>query len=205
VGRGRPGVPPLMPPSRPPATVYRVYSDGAQPGAAAKGDRRVGPGGWGVLVVGPGGVTAEACGYAPATTVPRMEMYAALKGLELTPPGATAVVTSDSQLLVRGATDWIEGWIRKGWRTSTGRPVENRDLWERLLLAMRNRTVTWEWVRGHAGHPQNERADRLAANGAAGLTPDGHPGWPLPGPANRAAPRGTGGAPLSPSEEQPQT
>lgn len=159
-------------------TVYQVYSDGAQPSAALKGVRRIDPGGWGVLVVGPGGVEVEACGYDPATTVPRMEMTAALKGLELTPPGATVVVTSDSQLLVKGATEWIEGWVRKGWRTSTGKPVENRDLWERLLLAMRNRTVTWQWVRGHAGHPENERADRLAYAGAT------------------SAPGGTGGAPL---------
>jgi len=179
---------------------YRVYSDGAQPGVADKGARRIGPGGWGVLVVAPDGTEAESCGYDAATTVPRMEMYAALKGLELTPPGAVVVVTSDSQLLVKGADEWIDGWIRKGWRTSTGKPVENRDLWERLLLAMRNRTVEWVWVRGHAGHPENERADRLAAAGVAGLTPDGKPAWPLPMPPQE----GTGGPPVPEQRKTPE-
>ena len=162
---------------------YRVYSDGAQPGAVAKGVRRIAPGGWGVLVLAPDGTRTEACGYHPATTVPRMEMTAALKGLLLVPQGAAVEVTSDSQLLVRGATEWLPGWIRKNWRTSTGKPVENQDLWRALIAIQARRTVTWTWVRGHAGHELNEAADRLAARGAQG---------------------GTGGPPLPPREDTPE-
>jgi ribonuclease HI len=191
---------------------YQVFSDGSQPGAAAKGQRRIGPGGWGVLVLLPDGTRSERCGYDPATTVPRMEMTAALKGLELVPPGAAATVTSDSQLLVKGASEWMAGWIRKGWRTSQGTPVENRDLWERLLEAQRDRAVAWAWVRGHAGHALNEAADRLAALGAAGKDPAGRALVWLPGgrslravltpvrpagPGDPAGPGGgTGGPPL---------
>ena len=146
--------------------LYRVFSDGAQPGAAEKGVRRIGPGGWGLVLLSPDGSRLEAFGYDPATTVPRMEMTAALEGLALVPPGAAAEVTSDSQLLVKGITEWVHGWIRKDWRTSQGTPVQNRDLWEQLLALCARRTVTWAWVRGHAGHAENEAADRLAARGA---------------------------------------
>lgn len=159
--------------------VYRVYSDGAQPSAAEKGVRRIAPGGWGFVLLAPDGTRTERCGYAGATTVPRMEMTAALYGLLLVPWGATAVVTSDSQLLVKGITEWIPGWIRKGWRTSTGKPVENQDLWQALLTAQLDRTVTWAWVRGHTGHAENEAADRLAARGAAQGPAEGTGGPPL--------------------------
>jgi ribonuclease HI len=159
--------------------VYQVYSDGAQPGAAFKGVRRIGPGGWGVLVLAPDGSRTERWGYDPATTVPRMEMTAALKGLLLVPQGAEVEVTSDSQLLVRGASEWLPGWIRKGWRTSQGSPVENQDLWRALIAVQSRRTVTWRWVRGHAGHALNEAADRLAAQGAASVPCEGTGETPL--------------------------
>jgi ribonuclease HI len=172
---------------------YYVFSDGAQPSAAAKGVARIAPGGWGVLVVAPDGTEAEAYGGEPLTTVPRMEMTAALEGLKLVPAGARVVVTSDAQLLIKGMTEWLPGWVRRGWRTSTGDDVKNRDLWERLLAAeTRFAAVTWRHVRGHtrdtaAGRAvtdpvavYNERADRLAARGvphaeraAAPVTPRG--------------------------------
>jgi ribonuclease HI len=101
-------------------------------------------------------------GYEPATTNNRMELMAAIRALEaLIRPCKVRVVT-DSQYLQKGISEWISQWQRRGWKTASGTPVKNMDLWQRLIEAERRHQVTWEWIRGHAGHPENERADRLA-------------------------------------------
>ena len=135
-----------------------IYSDGA-----CKGNP--GPGGWGALLRFRG-AAKELYGGEPNTTNNRMELTAVIKGLEaLNRPCGVRVVT-DSQYVKNGITQWISRWKRNGWRTADKRPVKNRDLWERLDALLVRHRVEWQWVRGHAGHPGNERADRLANRGA---------------------------------------
>jgi ribonuclease HI len=132
-----------------------VYTDGACAG-------NPGPGGWGVLII-EGGRRRELFGGDPATTNNRMEMTAAIEALRST-TGPVRLHT-DSQYLKNGITAWIKGWKRNGWKTADRKPVKNQDLWRMLDQATEGRKIDWRWVRGHDGHPENERADALARAG----------------------------------------
>jgi ribonuclease HI len=131
-----------------------IFTDGACRG-------NPGPGGW-AAILRYRGVEKELSGYDPGTTNNRMEMMAAIAGLEALKRPCRVRLYSDSQYLRDGITKWISGWKRRGWLTADKHPVKNVDLWQRLDLAAARHVVTWEWVRGHAGHPENERADALA-------------------------------------------
>jgi len=139
-----------------------AYTDGACSG-------NPGPGGWGALLQAKDGDTVvkerALNGGERDTTNNRMELLAAIAALEaLERPSAITIVT-DSAYVKNGVTGWIHGWKRNGWKTSTRKPVKNEDLWRRLDEAQARHRVTWEWVKGHAGHPENERADELARAG----------------------------------------
>jgi ribonuclease HI len=141
-----------------------AYTDGACSG-------NPGPGGWGVLMIARegGAVLRERTlsGGEAQTTNNRMELMAAIAALEtLSRPSAITLVT-DSAYVKNGVTEWIEGWKRRGWRTAGGDPVKNVDLWQRLDAARARHRVTWTWIKGHAGHAENERADELARAGMA--------------------------------------
>jgi ribonuclease HI len=131
-----------------------IFSDGACSG-------NPGPGGYGTILRW-GKSEKELSGYEPQTTNNRMELMGAIAGLEALKRPCQVRVTTDSQYLFRGMTQWIEGWQSKGWKNSRKEEVLNRDLWERLLELGRKHRVEWVWVRGHAGHPENERCDQLA-------------------------------------------
>lgn len=120
-----------------------------------------GPGGWGTLLRYRG-VERELFGGEPSTTNNRMELTALIQGLTLLKRPCRVRVTTDSQYLMRGITEWIATWKRNGWRTASKMPVKNQDLWEQLDAALTPHEVEWRWVRGHSGHPENERADQLA-------------------------------------------
>lgn len=123
-----------------------------------------GPGGWGVVLRHRGRIK-ELCGGEPMTTNNRMEMTAAIRALEaLTEPCRVQLYT-DSTYLKKGVTEWMPNWIRRGWRTADNKPVKNQDLWLELDALIKRHDVTWHWVRGHAGHIENERADALANEG----------------------------------------
>lgn len=146
-----------------------AYTDGACSG-------NPGPGGWGVLMQAKEGETVvkerELQGGEAETTNNRMELLAAIKALEtLSKPSAITIVT-DSAYVKNGVTGWIHGWKRNGWKTSNKKPVKNVELWQRLDEAAARHDVTWEWVKGHAGHPENERADELARAGMAPFKPE---------------------------------
>jgi ribonuclease HI len=131
-----------------------IYTDGACAG-------NPGPGGWAAILVS-GGHRREISGYEPATTNNRMELRAALEGLQaLTAPCEVDLYT-DSQYVRTGMESWLAKWKRNGWRTADRKPVKNADLWERLDAAAQRHVVHWHWVRGHYGHPENERCDWLA-------------------------------------------
>jgi len=141
-----------------------AYTDGACSG-------NPGPGGWGVLLRAMEGdrIVKEKClsGGEADTTNNRMELMAAISALEaLSQPSALTIVT-DSAYVKGGVTGWIHGWKKNGWKTAARKPVKNVDLWQRLDTAQAPHRVTWEWVKGHAGHPENERADELAREGMA--------------------------------------
>ena len=142
-------------------TMYQAYSDGG-----CKGNP--GPGGWGCVVDDPTGVRRENKGGDPLTTNNKMELPGAIEALRLIPPGATVRLMTDSQYVIKGITEWLPGWKRKGWRSTTG-PVKNKELWETLDAEVQKRSVQWEWVRGHTGHPENERCDELANEAIAEL------------------------------------
>jgi ribonuclease HI len=131
-----------------------IHTDGACSG-------NPGPGGWGVILQW-GGHTRELKGGEPHTTNNRMELTAAIVALETLKRPCDVDLHTDSQYLRHGITDWIQGWKRNGWRTADKKPVKNVDLWQRLDAAVHRHTVHWHWVRGHAGHDLNERADELA-------------------------------------------
>ncbi len=145
----------------------KIYTDGS-----ARGNPD-GPGGYGtiLLYVDSKGVTHEkelSAGFKK-TTNNRMELLAAVIGLEALNKPCNVVIYSDSQYLVKAFNEhWIDGWIKKGWKRGKNEPVKNVDLWKRLLKAMEPHTVTYEWVRGHNGHPMNERCDVLATTAADG-------------------------------------
>ncbi len=124
-----------------------------------------GPGGWAaLLVVDKDGARKEklVTGGAPATTNNRMELQAAIGGLAALKRRCRVHIVTDSNYVVKGMKEWRHNWVKKGWRNSAGKPVENRPLWEALIAEAGKHEVTWEWVRGHAGHPENERVDAAA-------------------------------------------
>ena len=131
-----------------------IFSDGACRG-------NPGPGGWGALLRYKGHEKVLSGGEAH-TTNNRMEMMAAIQALESLRRPCKARVTTDSQYLHKGITEWLANWKRRGWKTAGKQPVKNADLWERLDQALAQHEVEWHWVRGHSGHPENERADQLA-------------------------------------------
>ncbi len=137
--------------------LVEIFCDGACSG-------NPGPGGYGAILRC-GGHVKELNGGARETTNNRMEMTAAIEALrQLTRP-CQVLITTDSQYLVKGMTEWIAGWQRKGWRNSKKEPVLNKDLWELLLALTASHSVQWKWVRGHDGHVENERCDQLAREG----------------------------------------
>ena len=140
-----------------PITQVELFSDGACRG-------NPGPGGWGVILRWKG-TEKELSGGEANTTNNRMEMMAAIAGLEALKRRCRVTVFTDSQYVQKGISEWLPGWKRRGWKTADNSPVKNEDLWQRLDAAAAHHDVTWTWVRGHAGHPENERADALARRG----------------------------------------
>lgn len=135
-----------------------IYTDGA-----CKGNP--GPGGWGALMVAhtpTGPKERELCGGENPTTNNRMELTAAIEALKALKRHCVVDLYTDSQYVRQGITEWLAGWKRKHWKTASGSPVKNQDLWEALDAAVQAHEVRWHWVKGHAGHPGNERADGLA-------------------------------------------
>lgn len=137
--------------------IVEIFCDGACSG-------NPGPGGYGAILRY-GGRVKELSGGAELTTNNRMEMTAAIEALRQLKRPCRVLITTDSQYLVKGMTEWIEGWQRKGWRNSKKEPVVNKDLWELLLALTKSHSVKWKWVRGHDGHVENERCDQLAREG----------------------------------------
>ena len=131
-----------------------VFTDGGCSG-------NPGPGGWGAVLRWRGEMK-ELSGGESDTTNNRMELMAAIQALETLKRPSRVHLVTDSNYLRHGITQWIHNWRRNGWKTAGKQPVKNRDLWERLDAALQRHEVTWEWTRGHAGHPENERADQLA-------------------------------------------
>ena len=134
-----------------------IYTDGACSG-------NPGPGGWGAILR-IGGVEKELFGGEAATTNNRMEMMAVIEALRALNRPVTARVFTDSQYVQKGMTEWIHGWKRRGWKTADKQPVKNMDLWQALDSEAVRHKIEWCWVRGHAGHVENERADALARRG----------------------------------------
>ena len=149
---------------------FFAYTDGACSG-------NPGPGGWGAMLIARGEDGAEIkrrelSGGEPETTNNRMELTAAIEALNaLGRPTAITLVT-DSTYVKDGLTKWIHGWKRNGWKTAAKKPVKNEDLWRALDEAVKRHDVTWEWVKGHAGHEENERADELAREGMTPFKPE---------------------------------
>ncbi len=138
-----------------------LFTDGACSG-------NPGPGGWGAILR-MGGRERELSGGEPATTNNRMEMMAAIAGLEALQRPCKVALFTDSTYVKDGVTKWIKGWKRNGWKTADKKPVKNIDLWQRLDAVHAQHQVVWHWVRGHSGHPENERADALARAAIAQL------------------------------------
>ena len=145
-----------------------AYTDGACSG-------NPGPGGWGVLMRATNGdeivKERELSGGEAETTNNRMELLAAIHALEALSRISTITIVTDSAYVKNGVTAWIHGWKRNGWKTSAKKPVKNVELWQRLDTAQAGHNVHWEWVKGHAGHPENERADELARAGMEPFKP----------------------------------
>ena len=134
-----------------------IYPDGACRGNPV-------PGGWGLILIW-GGLEKEMCGGELSTTNNRMELMAAIQALEALKRPCKVELHTDSQYVRNGVTQWIHGWKARGWKTADKSPVKNEDLWRRLDAARARHEVDWRWVKGHAGHPLNERADGLARKG----------------------------------------
>jgi ribonuclease HI len=131
-----------------------IFTDGACRG-------NPGPGGWGAILRFRD-KELEIFGANANTTNNRMELLAAIRGLEALKRPCRVILSSDSQYLLKGINEWLPNWQRRDWRTAANTPVKNADLWQLLLDARRPHQVDWQWVKGHAGHPENERADALA-------------------------------------------
>ena len=136
-----------------------IWTDGACSG-------NPGPGGWGAILR-LGGADRELSGGEPATTNNRMELTAAISALRTLDEASDVDIHTDSQYVRGGITGWMAGWKRNGWRTADKKPVKNIELWQQLDAAAARHTIRWHWVKGHAGHPENERADELARRGMA--------------------------------------
>ena len=147
-----------LPPPAPPKPVV-IYTDGACSG-------NPGPGGWGAILT-MGTNRKELSGGEPNTTNNRMELMAAISALEALKQRCAVTLFTDSKYVMDGITKWINGWKKNGWRTADKKPVKNAELWQRLETARSKHDVTWQWVKGHAGHAENERADELARMGMA--------------------------------------
>ncbi|GBL40262.1 MAG: ribonuclease HI [Nitrospiraceae bacterium] len=137
--------------------MIEIYTDGACSG-------NPGPGGWGALLR-TSQIETELCGGEPATTNNRMELLAVIEALQSLTEPVEAQVYTDSQYVQKGISEWIHGWKKRGWKTASKEPVKNADLWRRLDALASGHTIEWRWVKGHAGHPDNERADALARAG----------------------------------------
>jgi len=134
--------------------VVKIFTDGACRG-------NPGPGGWGVLLQYNGN-EKELRGAEPQTTNNRMELTAAIMGVEALKRPCKITLTTDSQYVKHGITEWLKDWKLRGWKTANKKQVKNVDLWQRLDAAVAQHDITWEWVRGHSGHPENDRVDQLA-------------------------------------------
>lgn len=141
-----------------------IYTDGGA-------DPNPGIGGWAALLHF-GEHERVLTGSEPQTTNNRMELTAAVEALKVLKRPCSIQFYTDSQYLRRGITEWIEGWAQKGWKSSSGKPVQNVDLWQTLWPLVQQHDITWHWVKGHAGDPQNERVDRLARQARLNITPD---------------------------------
>ena len=142
--------------------IVRIYTDGA-----CKGNP--GPGGWGALLRS-GAHERELYGGDPATTNNRMELTAVIRALEALKRPSKVEVYTDSEYVMKGITEWLAAWKRRGWKTADRKPVKNADLWRELEALAHKHEVRWHWVRGHSGHPENERADALANRGVTSLS-----------------------------------
>ena len=138
-----------------------IYTDGACSG-------NPGPGGWGAILMY-GSFKKELSGGEAHTTNNRMELMAAIVALEALKEHCEVILSTDSQYVRQGITQWIHNWKKRGWKTADKKPVKNVDLWQRLDAALGQHQIKWEWVKGHAGHPENERCDELAR--AAAMNP----------------------------------
>jgi len=145
-----------------------IFTDGACSG-------NPGPGGWGAILRYRG-VEKELSGAEPETTNNRMELMAAIAALEALKEPVEVDLYTDSEYLKKGITEWLPQWKARGWKTAAKKPVKNADLWRRLEAAMAPHKVRWHWVKGHAGHPENERADALAREAIRRLKEGGAPG-----------------------------
>lgn len=137
-------------------SLVEIYTDGA-----CKGNP--GPGGWGAIIRY-GKHEKEISGADPETTNNRMELLAAIRALQTLKRPSKVRLTTDSNYVKDGITKWIHGWMRNNWRTAAKKPVKNAELWQELLDATQTHDIEWAWVKGHAGHPDNERADQLASD-----------------------------------------
>ena len=138
-----------------------IYTDGACSG-------NPGPGGWGAILIS-GEHRKEMCGGEDETTNNRMELTAAIEALDALKRPSRVTLYTDSTYVRDGITNWINGWRRNGWRTAAKKPVKNAELWQRLDAAVQRHEIDWRWVKGHAGDPENERADELARSGVPQL------------------------------------
>lgn len=144
-----------------PTGIVEIWTDGACSG-------NPGPGGWGAILRY-GGQERELSGAEPETTNNRMELQAAIAALEALTRPCRVVLTTDSQYVRGGITGWIFGWKKNGWKTADKKPVKNMDLWQALDSAIQRHEIEWKWVKGHAGHAENERADELARAAIAAM------------------------------------
>jgi len=146
-------------------SAVEIFTDGA-----CKGNP--GPGGWGAILR-TGSTEREISGGEALTTNNRMEMMAVIAALNALKRPCRVTVSTDSRYVMDGLTKWIHGWQRNGWRTADKKPVKNADLWQDLLSAAKPHQITWQWVKGHAGHAENERADTLASQAALAMARQG--------------------------------
>ena len=136
------------------STTLKIYTDGA-----CKGNP--GPGGWGALLDYDGKIK-EINGYSANTTNNIMELTAVIKSLKQLNRPCNIIITTDSNYVKNGITKWIHNWKKNGWKTANKKPVKNKELWENLDSLTKSHTIDWQWIKGHSGHPENERVDTLA-------------------------------------------